>query len=520
MTAAVLQARHRWRAEQLWPELLAGSLLLLSWGPVLHADVSHDIAWQLWLGRQMVHGAGLYSSLSEVNPPLWFWAGAGVVRLAELLGLAPASVLFGAFLAGTALSFALLARLIRELAPARRAWIYGVFGLVTVVYLLREYGQREQWTLLAALPYAALIARRAEQRAVSNRLAAGVALFAATGFALKPYFALAPLLLEGWLFLAARRAWRPWRPEWFVLGLGALSYAAAVALFAPAFFTVSLPMDRLAYGAYDLPFGEMLTTEFAPTAVFAAIGAMLLVPFRSRLTAALLTAGAAFAGGYFVQAKGWFYQSIPATGCLLMAIAAEAPSLRWSDQRLRGRLGAAAWGLAFLTPALIVASLGVNYANRYRNRTLAALSDLRPGQAVMAFSARSTIIWPMVEARGLVWPSRYYTFWMLPAVAADRASGRPSPALARLATTIQRQTLQDLSCRPPVRILLHDPQAEARDRKMFRNPGFDYLAFFREEPRLAALLAHYRPSVRGGWRVLDLVDPNGIRPVGPCRTIY
>jgi hypothetical protein len=127
----------------------------------------------------------------------------------------------------------------------------------------------------------------------------------------------------------------------------------------------------------------------------------------------------------------------------------------------------------------------------------------------------------MVEERHLLWPSRYYTFWMLPAIVRDRASGRPTPAMTRLARTVQAETLQDLRCNPPARILVHDAMREARDREIFRHPGFDYLDFFREDPGIAELLTHYAPGPRGAWRAYDLVDPKGIAaPLGPCRRVY
>ncbi len=138
----------------------------------------------------------------------------------------------------------------------------------------------------------------------------------------------------------------------------------------------------------------------------------------------------------------------------------------------------------------------------------------------MAFASRATFVWPMVEERGLTWTSRDYTFWMLPAIARDRASGHPSAAFAQMARTIQAEALHDMRCHPPVRILVHDPKRDAQDLPLFGNPRFDYLDFFREDPGIAELLTHYAPGPHGAWRTYNLVDPSGIRPDGPCRPIY
>ena len=59
---------------------LAGLLLwaVVFWsGPLVN-----DVGWQLWIGREMNRGASLYGDILEVNPPLWFWIGAGIERLA------------------------------------------------------------------------------------------------------------------------------------------------------------------------------------------------------------------------------------------------------------------------------------------------------------------------------------------------------------------------------------------------------------------------------------------------------
>jgi hypothetical protein len=495
-----------------WIEVAAGFALLAAFWLLQAAPLSHDIAWCLWIGRQLSHGVGLYSEVVELNPPLWFWLTVPIVRVADLIGVPELTGLVAFFALATGLSLGLLAVLVREHSPAQRAWMYAVLGLGSVALLVREFGQREQYVLLTTAPYVALIARRAQGRETPAALAILVALFAASGFALKPYFALAPLFLEGWYFLTARRSWRPWRPEWIVLGVCAAGYAAAIVAFSPDYLRSMAPMARLAYGAYNQPFSELLTSELAWPAGLGLLGVLVL---------GHLVAAAAFTLAFVIQGKGWFYHGIPATGLLLFGIAAEASTCRWSALSIREKVGFGLLAWAFFLPLLNVAVLGDVYHNRFRTEVTALIADLPPGASVMAFSSRSTFIWPMVEERRLLWPSRYYTFWMLPAIVRDRASGHPTPALAQLARTVQAETLQDLRCNPPARILVHDAMREARDREIFRRPGFDYLDFFREDPGIAELLTHYAPGPRGAWRTYDLVDPAGMRPpLGPCRRVY
>ena len=505
-----------------WPEIAAALALLLACWPLRYVPLSHDIAWQLWIGRQMSHGAGLYSQIVELNPPLWFWMTIPIVRLAELAGAPALTGLVAFFVLITSLTAALLARLVREHSPAQRAGMYATLGVVSVVLLLREFGQREQYVLLTTVPYLAQIARRAAGLPTSAALAIGVAVFGATGFALKPFFVLAPVFLEAWFFLTARPNWRPWRPEWFVLGLGAVGYAGAVLALAPDYLRTMVPMTRLTYGAFDMPLQDMLASELAWPAGLTLLGVLVLGRVSSRIAAASLVAGAAFVVGFAVQGKGWFYHGIPATGLLLFAIAVEASMMRWSELTAREKAGLGILAWAFFLPLLNTAVLGINvYHNRFRTEVTALTADLPPGASVMAFSSRATFIWPMVEERGLLWSSRYYTFWMLPAIARDRASGRHSPELARLAKAVQAATLEDLRCNPPARILVHDAMREDRDRALFGQKNFDYLDFFREDPGIAEMLTHYAPGPSGVWRTYDLVYRGGIKPpLGPCRRVY
>src|SRR3546814_9572249 len=101
------------------------------------------------------------------------------------------------------------------------------FGLYIIVPLY-DFGQREQIALIWALPYAALIARRFSGLPVWVPLATLVGCLAAFGFALKHYFVLAPILLELWLLMGAKRNWRPFRPETVTLAACAVAYAVSI----------------------------------------------------------------------------------------------------------------------------------------------------------------------------------------------------------------------------------------------------------------------------------------------------
>ena len=82
-----LAAQSRYDIGQFWPEMLAAAAWLAATVYVVPARLNQDIAYQLWMARQLNGGLDFYSQLPEINPPLWFWMARGVDALASLLHL-------------------------------------------------------------------------------------------------------------------------------------------------------------------------------------------------------------------------------------------------------------------------------------------------------------------------------------------------------------------------------------------------------------------------------------------------
>jgi hypothetical protein len=403
---------------------------------------------------------------------------------------------------------------VREEIPVRRAVLFSGFVFVTLGLTLRDFGQREHFALIASIPYVALIARRAGGQRVAWPLAMAVGLFGALAFALKPYFAAVPVLLEASLFLTARRnGWRFWRPEVLTLGGAAIAYAAAVVVLTPDYLSHIVPMIRQAYGGQDAPRLTVIRNMGLPLIGASFLALVLLGRRPSKLCMALIVGAGVFFLGYLLQAKGWRYQTLPGTGLLIMAVAAEAGRWRFKDLPLRARAGVLFLCL-ILASVLVRATTSGYYPNVFRRPTTAALEGLPRGATVMMLSAYASTLWPMVEERGLAWPSRHFSFWMLPAIAkADK--GPKGQSLARLADEVRAQTVEDLTCNPPERILVDEETSHTW------GVPFDYLAFFQASPDFSRFLARYQPGPRfGPVATYDLVDRTGLeRPAG-CRRIY
>lgn len=465
---------HPWR-----PEIVAAAALLLA-APILFlVPINHDAVWQMWVGRQLLHGAGLYTDIVEVNPPLWFWLSVPLAWIAEATGLLGKTVLVAAFLGAITLSFTLAAAVVQPWPVRQRAILYSAFLISVLVLPLSAFGQREHFALIATVPLVLLAARRDHGDRVSWRIALGIGAFAAAGLALKPFFALVPIALELWLWRRTRRI----RPETAVLALAAIAYLAALPLLAPAYWSDIVPLARLAYPY----FGPSPLGGFATSAVPFILAAPLLVRARGA-SQAMLIAALAFYVGFLLQGKGWRYQAIPAYGFLLMS--ASLMPLGRSLMREAAALGAM---------ILMFAQTVGLYRNRL-NDELTVHVAAAPGSTVAVLSPYTSPLWPLVEERHYRWPLRYFSLWTLPAISVH------APGTGPLAVQLRRAVIHDLQCNPP-HVLVIDTL------------GFDMKGFFSADPAGASLLSNYELTDEAGH--FQILERRRVPRAPPrCRAIH
>ena len=476
--------------------------------------LTHDVSWQFWIARQMLAGARLYRDIWEVNPPLWFWSALPVEYLAQSYHVSFSRILVAIIIAMGALSALLVGRIADIAHPMRRFAIMGSAFWFCVPMPLFDFGQREQFAIICALPYAALIANRRKGKPIPLALALCIGLFAAYGFALKHYFLLVPIVLEAWLALSCRRGWRFLRPETITLGGLGFAYAVAVLLLAPDYLSFMVPMVKTAYHGYNVPFINQVDEAAQVIWLLAAIALVrtggVFGKKADSLTTALTLTAFAFLIAYFAQQKGWQYHAIPVTAAILLAIV-----VRLSSEPL---LGLARYPLSPVTIAFAI-FVGMAYGPYHdflRSRSEPLLTTVPRGEPVAALAADPMWIWPVAEEHGLVWPLRLYSYWMLPAIGHAEVYGPRNPALSEVADHIRRQTLADLRCNPPAIVLI-----EIRPRYEYQPAQFDVAAFFLRGPGLHRFLAnHYTEETRTRFfRVFRRITAIARPTVSGCRRI-
>jgi hypothetical protein len=112
--------------DQYWPELFMIFAVVAAWLLMREIPVSHDVVWQMWIARQLVGGAELYSDILEINPPLWFWLAVPVEKAAQALGVASKSAIITAVFGYVLISQLVVSGLIADFDRRQRAALLAI----------------------------------------------------------------------------------------------------------------------------------------------------------------------------------------------------------------------------------------------------------------------------------------------------------------------------------------------------------------------------------------------------------
>lgn len=470
------------------PEWALAALALATWAAMRALPLHHDVHWQFWVARQVLHGAELYRDIYEVNPPLWFWSAMPIVALGDALRVDPLRLLVPLVLAGAAFAAWLVGQAGEWSSPRRRMVAMAATFWMLAILPTPDFGQRDPLSLIGAVAWAALIALRARGRAVALPVVLAAALTGSFGFALKHYYALIPVMLELWLWRQDRARWRAIRLETVVLGLFAAGYALALPVFAGAYLTRLLPMIRLAYGVFTGPSRDLLHGPWVGgwicVACWLVLDARIWKNRWHPVVAAQLIVALGYLAAYLLQAKGWHYQAVPATSALALVLALRVADSAWRRSP------------ALLSGLIVLIAIAGNpveigpYINTIRPGVEPLVADVAPGEAMLVLGPDPMWAWPLFEERGFRWPSRYYAYWPIPAIAAAEAKGQVPAALAQLAAETRAEATLEMRCSAPAMLLI-----ERHSRYPAQPASFDERGFFLRDPAMRAYLsAHYRQA--------------------------
>ncbi|HBK07481.1 MAG TPA: hypothetical protein DDZ81_16795 [Acetobacteraceae bacterium] len=385
------------------------------------SPLKDDIAWLLYVARRWMGGRALYTDLIEVNPPLIIWISAVPIMLAHWLNVDAQLVAIPMFVA-IVVACAWWSSCLLRIAGGIFADHWPVFALIGSVLLLvpaGDLGQREHLLVGAMLPYLVLFAREMDGGRPSFGAAVAAGILAGLGCALKPRYAGVFVVLE---CLALTGDLRPWRLMPIMAVVTLVGYAGFVAVVCPAYLWRAVPMALALYGATDVTFTHLLSDSAVLIAEEAVAIWLLWIRRRQmaefRLMQALVVFAATSSLIFLVTGKDWYYHRLPATIATMLAL------ILWAVSE-SGRRG---WQMRL---PLIVATVAVAvFCVRSVQRMEPALAEAAaPGNTTeahlekiirtehartyVAFSEWLALGFPVVNATGVAWASRFDSMWAL-----------------------------------------------------------------------------------------------------------
>jgi hypothetical protein len=447
-----------------------------------------DVSWLLIVGERVLDGQRLYSDLLETNPPIAVLAYLPGIATARALGLRPELVTDGLVFALAAASLGTTALLLRNARAfgAIKPWpLLAIAAAVLTILPMHSFGQREHIALMIFLPALAAFMLRADREPVPPWAVAVAGLGAAVTMMFKPHFA---LVVGGSIVVAALRA-KSWRtlfaPENFITALAVIVYGVGVFIFYRDYFTLIFPLVRDVYlhlvVSKSALFGGAATTLWMAGAI-CAIAARRLGGRGEKSDTALLmvlTASFGFAVAFFLQRKGWPYQSYPMIALALLAAAmAIAGSGVNTPLDRRFRLG----GLALL--AAIFAASCVWFNAHFDERAIeASVAQLKTHPKILMLSSEPGLGNPLTRDLDGVWVSHQQDLWIREYVRLLRQNGAVDPNTdARFDRYLAREReglIADFHKQPPDIILVD-------------NDASDWGAWARADAELSALMKPYR----------------------------
>jgi hypothetical protein len=484
----------------------------LAAAPVFFGIPNHDVAWLLHAAGRVCAGERLYVDVIETNPPLIVWLSLAPICLARSAGISEILALRLLVLIVVGCSLLLADRVLRQTFPDRLAdrrlfLLAGLFALLPMSGY--DFGQREHLMFALVLPYVLMVAGRADRVPMVGGLPWIVGMFAGTGFALKPHFAMLWVALEGYLALTVRGA-RTWlRPEALAVAAMGSAYALAILLITPDYLDL-VRWARPVYAACTpVSLGSLIghASVFASLAALAAFGLLRPGGRHREICRVVLIADLGFLGIAWIQCKGYpyhYYPSMAASMLLLVLLYAASRGSGAGRARVVGVLcgGLAAGVMVQASVDRVAESLmwkgDPTSSSTTFGRMARLTNDHAQGGSVFTFSAAVAASFPLVNVCGIGWASRHPCLWFLPGlysvdVGPTSPHGyRPIESMGRTERSLFDSVVNDLRHHRPALIFVD----ESERKEAFRSGRFDYLGYYSQDQRFAEFWRDYEPIAK------------------------
>ena len=286
-----------------------------------------DVSALLMTGERVLNGETLYSDVRDINPPFSVWLYLPYVFLQKLTGISAYIWLGISLVAWLGANVFLLNKILRDGLSAPeglRKKILWAIALICLIIMPSQFAQREHFGAIAALPFLALVAARAQtQYRPSLRLCLFIGTMASVLIILKPHYALGFGLVLCYLAWQRRDLRLLFVPEACAIAIMVIAYAGTVYLAYPDFIHEMLPIAANVYLLKRAPLTALLPvltlTVLFPLLLSRWIKAT--TDHSKHIANVFCLAAIGFMVAYLVMGKGWTYHLLPAAISVFAALA-------------------------------------------------------------------------------------------------------------------------------------------------------------------------------------------------------
>jgi len=279
---------------------------------------SGDISWLLQTTGSLLHGGRYGYDFFETNPPLILYLYIPPVIFNQFFSaFIVASFKIYIFMLAIGMFFICNITLKKIFIPQNNNIRYVLLITIIFTFLLLpagDLGQREHLMAMLGLPYFFLAILRAERQTVRKSLAYIIGIISGIGFSIKPYFFMAPCLIEIYLIIKNKKLFFWFRPEILAVILVVIIYCISIIIFTPDYLTVMLPLVNDLY-LRGLPYSLWQMCFSLPVFAWLLLMSSCLMgkdhqPYW-QFDCILLLSATGFLLVFIVQRALWYYHWIP-----------------------------------------------------------------------------------------------------------------------------------------------------------------------------------------------------------------
>jgi hypothetical protein len=279
---------------------------------------------------------------------------------------------------------------------------------VVTILPMSVFAQREHLALLTFLPALAAYSLRSNRESLPMwaTLVAGVG--AGMTLAFKPYFAVPAIMCVAFA-VASSRSWRTlFSPENLITGGLVTIYAIFCYIHYPEYFALIYPIVRDIYLSWSMSPSAVFFNPATMIYAIAIISLLWVLRRRPLDSAALVMAFASlgFAFVFYVQGRGWSYQSYPMVALALLTMG----YVLSTDGQLHERLSRLP-ATAVLAVVFVLGSLWFN-VRVYVGPIEGVVAGIKPNPRILVMSGEAAIGHPLVRTLHGVWVSRQECLWI------------------------------------------------------------------------------------------------------------